>query len=234
MKYERIYLYIGILERRRKNGDLRDPKRIKKKLDDDPTVSRFENIKSFTTFTKQWLDTATKYIKPNATIIIWTNALGKTPTINLCKKLNYSFVGEFLWAKRTKVMSTDEILTSTKNEVLLRIYETALVFQPIAASNTYNSHNNNNNNNVLFSTQNPNDKAIPWSCVTGYHDNSDDNITSHAHPCHKPYEAIEPLIRTWTKPGKNIFIQAVWLTRMYVYIDHLCVYIFNMYPLVTD
>jgi site-specific DNA-methyltransferase (adenine-specific) len=201
---------------------------VKKKLDDDPTVSRFENIKAFTHFTKSWLQLAVQYIKPNAPIIIWTNALGKAPTINLCQQMNYTMVGEFLWAKRTKVMSQEEMLTSTKNEVLLRIYETALVFLP-DNSNDYSNHNSNSNNNINNSNRvdsknnnvlphrsqplAPNNAAIPWSCVTGYHDiNSDtdtsnntnsnhNNIVAHAHPCHKPYEAIEPLIRTWTKPG---------------------------------
>lgn len=186
----KTFLSAGILERRRKNGDLRDPKRIKKKVDDDDAFCRFENVKAFTTFTKSWLDIAIKFVKPRAPLIIWTNALGKVPTINLCKQHNYTLAGEFLWAKRTKVMNKQEILTSTKNEILVRIYETALVFQ--------------HNSNLPLKPPADSDLPIPWSVVTGYHESDTDNITSHEHPCHKPFESVEPLIRTWTKPGDII------------------------------
>lgn len=177
-----------LLERRRKNGDLRDPKAHKKKLDDDPAVLRFSSTRDFTCFTKAWLTVATQFIKQDAPIIIWTNALGKPPITTLCRELNYSFVGEYLWAKRTKLIGENEALQSTKNEVSLRVYETALVFRP---------------SRQCSSKSTPNDAAIPWSCVTGYHEiaESKDLIQKHSHPCHKPFESIEPLIRTWTKPG---------------------------------
>lgn len=220
-----IYL-TGLLERRRKGGDLRDPKAYKKKLDNDPTVSRFENVKQFTHFTKQWLDMAVKYVKPTAPVIIWTNALGKRPTIKLCADLKYNLVGEFLWAKRTTLTTKQDSIISTKNEVLLRVYETALVFLPTS---------------VPLPKPQVGDPCIPWSCITGYHDEvpvegTDASVSAnsselskirygsasptiastntattaatvmraHSHPCHKPFESVEALIRTWTRPGDII------------------------------
>lgn len=44
-----------LLKRRRTGGDLRDPKVRKKKIDDSDTVTRFENLKEYKTFTKEWL-----------------------------------------------------------------------------------------------------------------------------------------------------------------------------------
>ena len=212
-----MYIYVGLLERRRKGGDLRDPKAYKKKLDNDAAVTRFENVKQFTHFTKQWLDVAVKHVKPTAPLIIWTNALGKGPTIKLCADLQYNFIGEFLWAKRTTLTTKEESITSTKNEVLLRVYETALVFLP---------------KSVSLPNQQLNDPTIPWSCISGYHDEVSVPVSSstsassvknnvsvsnsgsqpiattvmraHNHPCHKPFESMEALIRTWTKPDNVI------------------------------
>ena len=186
-----VFMHVGLLERRRKGGDLRDPKKYKKKLDDDPTTTRFESVKEFTKFTKEWLDQALKYVKPTGKLIIWTNALGKQPTMKLCEGHGYQFMGEFIWAKRTTLITEQEAVTSTKNEVLLRIYETALVFQP---------------KTNLTSIQSNDDPAIPWSVCTGYHDTASDKsqIQVHRHPCHKPYEALEPLLRTWTRPDDLI------------------------------
>jgi site-specific DNA-methyltransferase (adenine-specific) len=187
-----INLILGILERRRKGGDLRDPKSYKRKLD-DPTVKRFKNIRDFSSFTKNWLQCAIKFVKPSAPLIIWTNPLGKAPTIELCNDLDYSLTGEYIWAKRTVVLSKDEILKSTKNEVLLRVYETALVF------------NRKKLGNIEVDPSHP---AIPWSCISGYHDTpSSDPMQRpevHEHPCHKPKEVIDPLIRTWTNPNDLI------------------------------
>ena len=44
-----------LLNRRRTGGDLRDPKTRKKKIDDSDTVTRFENLKEYKVFTKEWL-----------------------------------------------------------------------------------------------------------------------------------------------------------------------------------
>ncbi len=196
-----------LLNRRRKGGDLRDQKKVVKKIDNQPTVPRYENLAEYKTFTKQWLYACTKYgLKPAAPLVIWTNALGKAAIVSVCKELSYNLRGEYLWAKRTSDRPVAE--SSTKNEVLLRVYETALVFQHSSvAPITF----------LEVSAQQRSDAALPWAVVTGYHDthtNSNMNDSSdvlsssssggsnvtvpHLHPCHKPLASLEPLIHTWS------------------------------------
>lgn len=165
-----------LLTRRRKFGDLRDTK--KRKLDDDETITRFENVNSYKKFTQQWLENVVNNClsKENTTLIIWTNPLGKKSISDVVQNdFGYHLQGEYIWGKRSDHKSASNI-NSTK-EVLLRVYETALVFKKgIEKINT-------------------NEKGIQWSVITGYHDNE----TVHNHPCHKPFAAIEPLIRNFTK-----------------------------------
>jgi DNA modification methylase len=71
---------------------------------------------------------------------------------------------------------------STRNEILLRIYESALIFSKAPKA--------------------MNMKAIPWSVITDYHEEGE--IIPHMHPCHKPSGTLEPLIHVWTKPGDLI------------------------------
>eukprot|EP01035_Chromulina_nebulosa_P017401 gene17401-22950_t len=173
-----------LLERRRTNGDLRDPKPRERKLDNQPTVPRYENVRIYKDFTKKWLTSAVNCLSNEATLIIWTNALGKQPITSIANELGYKLIGEYLWAKRT----TNQVKeNSTKNEVLLRVYESALVFQRLELVN-----------NIKPLTIN--DKCIQWSVITGYHDQD----TVHPHPCHKPFPVIEPLIRQWSSPGQLV------------------------------
>ena len=56
-----------LLNRRRTGGDLRDPKVRKKKIDESDTVTRFENLKEYKVFTKEWLKPCIDFgLKPNA------------------------------------------------------------------------------------------------------------------------------------------------------------------------
>lgn len=176
-----------LLERRRKNGDLRDPKARKKKLDDHPTTRRFENLKEYRIFTKNWLSIAAANVKDNGIVIIWTNTLGKAPILEYCtKELHCNFLGEYLWAKRTTTGIPSP--TSTKNEISLRIYETALIFRKTSSQNS-----------LKIEPKKVEDPSLPWSCITGYHEENE--TFPHPHPCHKPFAALEPLLRTWTRPG---------------------------------
>lgn len=178
-----------LLERRRKGGDLRDPKSRQRKLDDQPTVPRFESVNAYKAFTNQWLPLAIQHMKPSGTLVIWTNALGKAPIISVAKSNGFEMIGEYLWAKRT---TTDIKENSTKNEVLVRIYETALVFQPA-------------NMNDMKVTLKQDEKSIVWNVITGYHEVEDNISQPHPHPCHKPFAALEPLVRQWSKPGDLVF-----------------------------
>lgn len=173
-----------LLERRRTGGDLRDPKKRQRKLDDDATVTRFANLRSYKDFTKAWLQPCIENgVKEGANLVIWTNVLGKRPILDICTEFGYVLYGEYLWAKRTSADTPSP--NSTKSEVLLRVYESALVM--VKQQKTINTIP---------------DKSIPWSVITGYHD--DESESRHDHPCHKPFAALEPLVRSWSKNGDLI------------------------------
>jgi len=176
-----------LLTRRRRLGDLRDSK--KRKLDENETITRFETVNSYKKFTQQWVENVVNngLSKENTTIIIWTNPLGKKCICDIVQNdFGYSLQGEYIWGKRSDHKSTSNINSS--KEVLLRVYETALVFKKRGVEKI----------DTISST----DKGfIQWSVITGYHENE----IVHEHPCHKPFAAIEPLIRNFTKPGDCIF-----------------------------
>ncbi len=165
-----------LLVRRRKGGDERDPKG--RKIDSGP-VRRFEDVREYREFTKQWLSLAVANLVPNAPLVIWTNLLGREPITTVAKSLGYAHqLGEFVWGKRTR--------QSNSGEEILRVVETALVFStsaPIALP--------------------PDAPAIPWSAVAGYDDDGEAQRWGN-HPNHKPFGVIEPLIRTWSKSGQLV------------------------------
>ena len=107
-----------LLTRRRKDGDLRDPKH--KKIDRGP-VRRFETVREFRDFTRQWLEVAVAHLAPDAPLVLWMNLLGREPMTAACRELGYGHVrGEFVWGKRTR--------EGNSGEEILRVVETALVF----------------------------------------------------------------------------------------------------------
>ena len=165
-----------LLHRRRKGGDLRDPKKIIRKLDNDDAVRRFNDLAEYTTFTKSWMRACHGSLKPQADLIIWSNALGKQPIQRCCNELGYAMIGEYLWAKHTKNVEPGAL----RSEVLLRVYESALIFRHRSKEAVQRS------------------RAIPWSVVTGYHDEC--ASSAHPHPCRKPVIAIEPLVLSWSRP----------------------------------
>lgn len=174
-----------LLERKRVGGDKRDPKSIKKKVDDNVVVPRFNSVREYDDFTKQWMTACNDIaLRKDAIMIVWTNVLGKDTIIKNAKLLDFKFLGECIWAKfSSQKLSTSHVLRS---EVNLRVYESALVF-----SRSMNSIN-------LSMT----DQSPPWCVASGYHDNiAQCDTLPHPHPCHKPFAALEPLIRYWTHPG---------------------------------
>src|SRR5688572_9319910 len=101
-----------LLTRRRKGGDLRDPKG--RKIDKDPVV-RFESVRDYRQFTEGWLPKAIAHLEPDAPLVLWTNFLGKAPLLEVARADGFELRGEFVWAKRT---------TETPGpEQLLRVYE---------------------------------------------------------------------------------------------------------------
>lgn len=163
-----------LLTRRRKGGDLRDP-RANKKIDRNPIV-RFETVRDYRAFTEEWMTRAVAHLTPDATLAIWTNLLGKEPILAVARSLGFShFRGEYVWGKRT----TDK----NANEQLLRVYEVALVLSRTPAP-----------------ALGPGDLPTVWAVVGGYDDDAEAARWGN-HPHHKPFSVLEPLVRTWSRPG---------------------------------
>jgi len=165
-----------LLTRRRKGGDLRDAKGTK--IERGP-VLRFESVRDYRAFTNAWLPLAVKHLVPGAPLAIWTNFLGKDPIRAVAREAGYAFeAGEFVWAKRTA--------EGGGNEILLRVYETALIFarEPWPAPG-------------------PSDPPRPLCVVAGYDDDGE-AARWGSHPNHKPFGVLDPLLRQLTRPGQTI------------------------------
>jgi site-specific DNA-methyltransferase (adenine-specific) len=162
-----------LLTRRRKGGDLRDPKGVK--LDRGPVV-RFESVREYRSFTDAWLPRAAAHLEPEAPLVIWTNFLGKEPILAAARALGYPHChGEFVWAKRTTEREG--------NEQLLRVYEVALVL-----------------GQAPLPQPTPADPPRCWSVVAGYDDDGEAARFGN-HPNHKPFSVLEPLLRAYSRPG---------------------------------
>ena len=166
-----------LLTRRRKGGDERE-RRAGRKIDRDP-VHRFENVRAYRRFTAEWLSTASRAVADGGTLAIWTNFLGRQPILAVAAEAGFSMLaGEYVWAKLTT--------EGGGNERLARVYEVALVLrrEPLAALS-------------------PADPARPWSVVAGY-DDEGEAARWGSHPNHKPFGVLEPLLRTWSRPGELV------------------------------
>lgn len=162
-----------LLTRRRKGGDLREPRG--RKIDHD-IVLRFETVRDYRLFTEAWLPKAVGHLASGAPLCLWTNFLGKEPLLSVARSLGYANLwGELLWAKPT----TDR----AGGEQFLRVYETALLLgtKPLPALR-------------------PEDLPRTWSAVAGY-DEDGEAARFGSHPHHKPFSVLEPLIRAWSRPG---------------------------------
>jgi site-specific DNA-methyltransferase (adenine-specific) len=165
-----------LLVRRRKGGDERDKKG--RKIDSGP-VRRFEDVREYRAFTQAWLSLAVAHLSPDAPLVIWTNLLGREPITTVARGLGYGHqLGEFVWGKRTR--------QANSGEEILRVVETALVFSRVAAG-----------------ARGDDAPAVPWSAVAGYDDDGEAARWGN-HPNHKPYGVLEPLVRTWSRPGQLV------------------------------
>ena len=161
-----------LLTRRRKGGEARQ-KRQGVKIDREP-VLRFEDVRAYRKFTEEWLPKAVAHV--DGPLAIWTNFLGKEPIRTVARGLGYVEAGELVWAKKAS--------EHEGNELLLRVYETALVFlrEPLPPPG-------------------PGDPPLVWCVASGYHDPEAAGEAFREHPNHKPFAAVEPLIRAWSRPG---------------------------------
>ena len=165
-----------LLTRRRRGGNLRDPKGAK--IERGPVV-RFESVREYRAFTHDWLSLAVKRLVPGAPLAIWTNFLGKDPIRAVAREAGYAFeAGEFLWAKRTT--------EGGGNEILLRVYETALIFT-----------------RDPWPEPGPADPARTLCVAAGYDDDGE-AARWGGHPNHKPFGVLDPLLRQMTRPGQLI------------------------------
>jgi site-specific DNA-methyltransferase (adenine-specific) len=105
--------------------------------------------------------------------------LGKEPITAVARGLGYSHLwGEYVWGKRT----TDK----NANEQLLRVYEVALVLARTPAR-----------------VPGPGELPTVWAVVSSYDDDGEAGRWGN-HPHHKPFSVLEPLVRTYSRPGETI------------------------------
>ncbi|MFL5453628.1 MAG: DNA-methyltransferase [Myxococcales bacterium] len=165
-----------LLTRRRKGGDPRDPKGAK---NERGPVQRFESVRDYRSFTHEWLSLAVKSLVPGAPLAIWTNFLGKDPIRAAAKEAGYPFeLAEYVWAKRTT--------EGGGNEILLRVYETALIFAK-----------------APWPAPAPADPPRALCVAAGYDDDGEALLWG-SHPNHKPFGVLDPLLRQLTRPGQLV------------------------------
>jgi len=170
-----------LLTRRRRGGDLRDPKGKK-----NDSVRRFADLAEYRSFTRAWLERAAAHLKPDAPLVIWTNHLGKEPIRACARDLGWTKeLGTFTWGKRSKDRNS--------GEETLRVVEVALVFcRPHGTFEVARRFDL-----LELGLQSP---ATPWAVVAGYDDDGE-AARWGSHPNHKPFGVLDPLIRTWSRPG---------------------------------
>jgi site-specific DNA-methyltransferase (adenine-specific) len=170
-----------LLTRRRREGDLRDPKG--RKIEGEPVI-RFESVRDYRKFTESWLPPAIDNLQNAAPLVVWTNFLGKDPILQTALAAGYRFCGEFAWCKLSGEVRSGHVLRG--NEELARIFEVALVF--------------------ARSERAPAPLDAPaecWSIVAGPDDDGEAARWGN-HPNHKPFGVIEPLVRRWSRTSELI------------------------------
>ena len=165
-----------LLTRRRKSGDPRDA-HAGRKIERGPVV-RFESVRDYRAFTEAWFPLAVSHLRGGASLVVWTNFLGKEPIASVASSLGYCVAGEFLWAKKT----TEHV----GNEQLLRVYETALVFLREPLPPLTNA-----------------DPPRCWCVAAGYDDDGE-AARWGSHPNHKPFTVLDALLRAWSQPGQLV------------------------------
>jgi len=163
-----------LLSRRRKGGDDRQP-RPGRKIDRQP-VHRFDDVRAYRRFTTEWLPAAAASVVESGTVVVWTNFLGRAPILSVAAEAGFPILaGEFTWAKLSR--------EGGGNERLARIYEVALVLR-----------------RAPLPRPGPGDPALPWAVAAGYDEDGEAERWG-SHPNHKPFGVLEPLLRTWSRPG---------------------------------
>ncbi len=216
-----------LLTRRRAGGDLRDPKGRK-----NEGTGRFENVAEFRKFTHSWMAAAAPLARSpaDATWIVWTNVLGREPTLQAAADLGWTHLaGEYLWCKRPSAIRLVPRNTAPRESA----GSAGSVEQPIGApeaderlrrfaagANAAHAHAQLVSHVAgcggeaalsvvefaLVLRRRPlpplraDEPARAWSCVSG-HDDDGEHAQWGAHPNHKPFTVLEPLLRGFSSPG---------------------------------
>lgn len=217
-----------LLTRRRAGGDLRDPKGRK-----NEGTGRFENVAEFRKFTHSWMAAAAPLARSpaDATWIVWTNVLGREPTLQAAADLGWTHLaGEYLWCKRPSAIRLVPRNTAPRESAGST---SASIEQPIGApeaddrlrrfaAGTNAAHARAQLVShvagcggeaalavvefALILRRRPlpplraDEAARVWSCVSG-HDDDGEHAQWGAHPNHKPFTVLEPLLRGFSAPG---------------------------------
>lgn len=212
-----------LLFRRQKDGKLKNRSLSSRERPTFP--QRYESVNAWREFTAHWVDSQLGCLRPSGILIIWMNRLGKTHVVDLCRSQGFHLLGEYLWAKAPRVHPAN----STANEVNLRVYESALVFSrdknavpsglgsgaahmPICWSVITGYHE------PLQSPTPPTAEderegrdgasivhAANVDSVTAAEGPQNGVLSPQSHPHHKPFACLDPLIRTWTRPGDLVY-----------------------------
>ena len=170
-----------LLTRRRPGGDLRDPKPRARK-NDAPGVRRFENAAAYASFSRAWLQHALPRVRPAGHAVVFTNALGRPPLLAAAAAHGFTLRAAVPWAKAPGARG------DAASETLLRVYEWALVLSrapPLPPPPPLQSAP-------------PSLASGSLAVVSGFHDTPG---APHAHPHAKPFAALAPFLREFSRPG---------------------------------
>ena len=161
----------------------RSAPRVRERKLDDPAVLRFPDTAAYAAFSRAWLAAAVPHLKRSGTLVIFSNALGRPSLVGATAALGWSLEGAIPWAKFSSRAGAPAGHSSA-NEVLLRVYEHALVFRTPATARP-----------PTFLTQGS------LALLSGYSDAPPDPSKGRPHPHEKPRAALEPLLLAFSSEG---------------------------------
>jgi hypothetical protein len=151
-----------------------------------PEVVRFADAAAYLAFSRAWLAAALPHVSRAGTLAIFTNALGRAPLVAACAEQGWALEGAIPWAKYAARAGAPP-QRSSASEVLLRVYETALVLRTPATARAP-THLTRGSLALLSPYA---DEDVAGGGEGG----------PHPHPHAKPRGALLPLLAALTRPG---------------------------------